>query len=124
MLVGLGCNDIRSTIPLSTHFSHCGVGVIISPGVRLGEFCVIGQNVTLGERDGGVPVLGDCVVVHAHSVILGGVSVGDCCIVGAGSVVLSDVPSFSVVMGNPAYIHKHISISEYVDYRFGGEIGG
>ena len=42
--------------------------------------------------------------IGAHSIVLPGVRVGDECIVGSGSVVTSDVPSYSVVAGNPAKI--------------------
>jgi maltose O-acetyltransferase len=37
-------------------------------------------------------------------IILPGVSVGDRCVTGAGSIVVDDVPSASVVVGNPARI--------------------
>ena len=42
--------------------------------------------------------------IGARSIILPGVRIGDGCIVGAGSVITKDVPSHSVVAGNPARI--------------------
>ena len=42
--------------------------------------------------------------IGAHAIILPGVRVGDECIVGAGAVVPKDVPSGSVVSGNPAVV--------------------
>jgi Acetyltransferase (isoleucine patch superfamily) len=47
----------------------------------------------------------DC-LIGARSIILPGVKIGDSCIVAAGSVVSKDVPSNSVVAGNPARIIK------------------
>ncbi len=44
--------------------------------------------------------------VGAHSIIMPGVRIGDQCIVGSGSVVTRDVPSNSIVGGNPARILK------------------
>ncbi len=44
--------------------------------------------------------------VGAHSVILPGVTIGNECIVAAGSVVTKDVPSGTMVAGNPARVIK------------------
>lgn len=42
--------------------------------------------------------------IGAYSIVMPGVRVGDECIVGSGSVVTADVPSCSMVAGNPAKI--------------------
>jgi acetyltransferase-like isoleucine patch superfamily enzyme len=42
--------------------------------------------------------------IGACSIIMPGVRIGDECIVGSGSVVTADVPSHSVVAGNPAKV--------------------
>jgi acetyltransferase-like isoleucine patch superfamily enzyme len=42
--------------------------------------------------------------IGARSIIMPGIRIGDECIVGSGSVVTRDVPSHSVVAGNPARI--------------------
>ncbi len=42
--------------------------------------------------------------IGAHSIIMPGVKIGDQCIVGAGAVVTKDVPSGSIVGGNPARV--------------------
>lgn len=42
--------------------------------------------------------------IGAHAIIMPGVRIGDHCIVGSGSVVTMDVPSNSIVGGNPAKI--------------------
>ena len=44
--------------------------------------------------------------VGAKAIIMPGVRIGDHCIVAAGSVVVRDVPSGSLVAGNPATIKK------------------
>jgi acetyltransferase-like isoleucine patch superfamily enzyme len=42
--------------------------------------------------------------IGAYSIVMPGVRIGDQCVVGSGSVVTADVPSHSVVAGNPARI--------------------
>lgn len=56
-----------------------------------------------GDEDLGV-VIEDDVWVGAHAVILRGVKVGRGSIVGAGAVVTKSVPSYSIVVGNPAAV--------------------
>ncbi len=42
--------------------------------------------------------------VGARAVIMPGVRIGDHCVIGSGSVVTADVPSNSLVVGNPARV--------------------
>ncbi len=44
----------------------------------------------------------------ANVVIIGGVNVGENSIIGAGSVVVKDIPSNSVVVGNPARVIRKL----------------
>lgn len=48
--------------------------------------------------------VGDRCFLGANCVIMPGIRVGDDCIVGSGAVVTSDVPSGSIVAGNPARV--------------------
>ncbi|MEO0642123.1 MAG: acyltransferase [Pseudomonadota bacterium] len=48
--------------------------------------------------------IGENCFIGAHSLIFPGVRIGDQCIVGAGSVVNKDVPSNTIVAGNPAKV--------------------
>lgn len=55
----------------------------------------------------------DC-FIGGESIILPGVKIGDGCVVGAGSVVTKDVPSGSIVAGNPAkVIRSGIEVGPY-----------
>jgi len=52
--------------------------------------------------------IGNHVWIGRRAVILKGVTIGDRSIVGAGAVVTKDVPSDTIVAGNPAKVVKHI----------------
>ena len=56
-------------------------------------------------------VLCENVWVGASVTILGGISIGKNSIIAAGSIVVKDVPSFSIVAGNPAKIIKKINLN-------------
>lgn len=86
------------------------VGVILGSGVRIGANVTVASGVVLAARyydpkegdEQGFPTIGDGVVLGAHAVVVGPVTIGRNAMVGANSVVLSDVPENAVVMGVPA----------------------
>ena len=52
----------------------------------------------------GDTVVGNDVWIGQNAVILPGVHIGDGCIIGANAVVASDVPPYSIAVGNPAKV--------------------
>lgn len=81
-----------------------GQGVVLSWRSTIGADCELHQHVTLGEQAGGVPHLGDRVLIGANAVLIGGITVGDDAVVGAGAVVVRDVPAGATAVGNPARV--------------------
>lgn len=79
-------------------------GIVIHPGVVVGPNCLIFQQVTLGDRDGGVPYLGGHVDIGAGAKIIGKITLGNHAVVGANAVVLKDVPENCVAIGVPAVV--------------------
>lgn len=83
-------------------------------GIVIGETTVIGDDVTLyqGVVLGGTswskgkrhPTLDDNVVVGAHAVVLGPITIGQRSKIGAGSVVIHNVPAHSSVVGIPGKV--------------------
>ena len=73
---------------------------------KMGKRCLIGQNVTIGWSNSGIPQFGDDVLIYAGAIVIGGIVIGDDVIISAGSVVTKDVPPHSIVAGNPAKIIK------------------
>lgn len=70
----------------------------------IGENVYINHLVTVGEKNGKRPIIGNNVQLHAGAIVIGDIKIGDDVIVGAGTVVTKDVPSSAVVVGNPARI--------------------
>ena len=81
--------------------------------IEIGKGCSISDNVCIADSDSHYIVgqkdkstapiiIGDHVWIGKNVIVLKGVTVGDGAVVGAGAVVTKDVPSNTVVAGNPA----------------------
>ncbi|PFH87077.1 serine acetyltransferase [Bacillus sp. AFS088145] len=81
-------------------------GVVIGRDVVIGDNCKIYQQVTLGEKNGKFPKIGNNVVIFSGAKIIGDIIIGDNVQVGANAVVLHDIPDNSVAVGIPAKILK------------------
>jgi serine O-acetyltransferase len=82
------------------HFG--GVEVI---NCRLGQHCSVGQQTKVG-RDGQIdgPRIGNGAWIGAHSKVFGPVTIGDNVTIAPGARVTKDVPSRSLVAGDPGRI--------------------
>ena len=81
-----------------------GLGTVVGARVQIGKNCLLHQGVTLGDRNGGRPVLRDNVTVYAGAKIIGGITIGNAAIVGANCVCMKDVPDNGVIAGVPGRI--------------------
>ena len=84
-------------------FIQHGFATIIN-AKKIGENCRIYQQVTIGCKDGGTPVLEDNVSVTCGAIVLGGITMHANSLAAAGAVVLKDVPQNAIVAGVPAKI--------------------
>ena len=97
-------------LPRSVQFPHGISGIYISVGARIGEGCVIFQQVTIGSNtlEGssrqGSPTIGKNVFIGAGAKIVGGITVGDNVRIGAGCVVARDIPENATVVAAPVRI--------------------
>ena len=88
-----------------------GFSTIIS-AKRIGENCRIFQQVTIGYKGEGQPILEDNVSITCGAKVLGDLVVHQNSIVAAGAVVVSDVPANAIVGGVPAKVIKWKSEEE------------
>lgn len=86
--------------------SHFG-NIVVNPAAKIGKNFSIAQGALIGSADGkhkGIPVIGDNVIMSANSVVIGGINVGDYVMIAPGAFVNFDVPTHSIVIGNPGRI--------------------
>ena len=92
--------------------------IILEDKVTLANRALILTHVNVGYKDHPLqeffPKITKKVVIKkgafvgANATILPGVIVGQCSFIGAGAVVTKDVPDWTVVVGSPAKILKHL----------------
>ena len=92
-----------------------GGGVCIGKNVNLHKGCTIGADIR-GSREGS-PTIGNHVWCGINSTIVGKITIGDDVLIAPGAFVNFDVPSHSVVLGNPGIIHhKEHATDGYIIY--------
>jgi len=79
-------------------------GIVIHPKSTIGPNCLIFQQVTIGEKDGGIPKIGGHVDIGAGAKVLGGIVIGNHVCIGANAVVINDVADGCTVAGIPARV--------------------
>lgn len=95
--------------------------------ITISPFAIIGKNVnilkgaTIGISQGkysGAPVIGDSVYVGLNATVIGGIKVGDDVLIAPNTLVNCDIPSHSIVIGNPCkIIHKENATEQYIFYK-------
>ena len=107
-----------------------GAGLYINHpyNIAINGKCVLGKNVNItkgvtigqenrGERKG-APTIGNCVWIGANATVVGRITVGDDVLIAPNSFVNEDVPSHSIVIGNPAVILPRLdATADYVNRR-------
>jgi len=81
--------------------AHWGT-IVVNPGCRVGANCRIHPGTSLGETDGGSPVLGDDCYIGPGAKLFGPITLGDRVSIGANAVVHKSFGSDLVLVGVPA----------------------
>lgn len=89
------------------YIGHFG-NVVVSPKAVIGNYCNLSQGVTIGQifvgSKKGAPQIGDYVWFGTGCIVVGGIQIGSNVLIAPGAFVNFDVPSHSVVLGNPGKI--------------------
>ena len=98
------------------------VSIAINPKAKLGKNINIAQGVTIGQENRGkregVPTIGNEVWIGTNAVIVGNITIGDDVLIAPLSFVNFDVPSHSIVIGNPAkIIHRDNATEGYINNK-------
>lgn len=110
---------------------HCGfnegVSIYAQSSVTLGDYCQIGDYVSIVDGDfhqvqpgskprTGAITIGRNVWISRNAIILRSVTIGANSIVAAGAVVTRDVPANCMVGGNPARLIRELDIPDPENY--------
>ncbi len=89
------------------YLGHWGT-VVINPRTKIGKNCNIAQGVTIAQanrgKKEGVPEIGDEVWIGPNAVVVGNIKIGNNVLIAPNAYVNFDIPSNSLVIGNPAKI--------------------
>ena len=93
--------------------------ITINGSAEIGDNCNIHKGVTIGTecrgKRAGTPTIGSRVSICVNATIVGKITVGDDVIIAPGAFVNCDIPSHSIVIGNPCVVkHRDDATAGYV----------
>ncbi|MDD6043822.1 MAG: serine acetyltransferase [Eubacteriaceae bacterium] len=90
--------------------------ITINAQAKLGQNINIHKGLTIGQENRGarrgVPTIGNQVWIGINAVIVGNITIGDDVLIAPNSYVNFDVPSHSIVIGNPAKVIQRENATE------------
>ena len=102
-------------IPKGLIIGHPGPIIINSEASFEGNLFLT-HGVTIGRdirgKRAGAPHFGKNVCIRCNSTVVGGITIGDDVLIAPNTFVNFDVPSHSIVIGNPASIHHRENATE------------
>ena len=103
------------------YLGHWG-SLVINPKTIIGKNCNIAQGVTIAQanrgKNEGVPEIGNEVWIGPNAVIVGKIKIGNNVLIAPNAYVNFDIPSNSVVVGNPGIITSNENAtSGYINNR-------
>ncbi|HQT00500.1 MAG TPA: hypothetical protein PL023_09350 [Thiobacillus sp.] len=103
MLTGISIQAYAKIGPRFVVRNHTGIFVLAE---QIGADFTVCEGVTVGNirGKGRLPIIGDRVYLEPGCKVLGNLTIGDDVVIRANSLVLNDVPSRSIVIGNPARV--------------------
>lgn len=126
VLYRLQCNrrglEISSKQRIGGGYLGHAYNITINPSATIGWNCNIHKGVVIGQtnrgKQQGVPKIGNEVWIGINAAIVGGIEIGDDVLIAPNSFVNCDVPSHSVVFGNPCVIkHRDNATEGYINNK-------
>lgn len=117
ILCGQRCLEIpwSTKIGYGLYFGHAYC-ITINPKAIIGNNCNIHRGVLIGQENRGkrkgTPVIGNKVWMGINATIVGNIHIGDDVLIAPGSYVNQDVPSHSIVFGNPCTVRSRDKATE------------
>lgn len=118
------CRIYSVEIPLSTKIGrglYIGhpYAITINGDAIIGNNCNIHKGVTIGGENRGLrygtPIIGNKVWIGVNSTIVGKITIGDDVLIAPNSYVNCNIPSHSIVFGNPCIIkHRDNATENYI----------
>lgn len=95
--------------------------ITVNPKAEIGDWCNLHKGVTIGQQNRGTrkgaPKIGNRVWIGVNATIVGKIVIGDDVLIAPGAYVNCDIPSHSVVIGNPCEIHHKDNATEgYINH--------
>lgn len=106
--------NFRTKIGAGARFHHV-IGTAWATDAIIGKNATITHNVTLGNKKGDSPVIGDNVYLAPGCCVIGKVTIGNNVIIGANAVVAKNIPDNAIVVGNPAKIISYNGSADYIE---------
>lgn len=108
----------KTTIGGGLYLGHA-FNITINPNAKIGRNCNIHKGVTIGQENRGTrkgaPTIGDEVWIGVNSTVVGLIEIGDNVLIAPNTYVNCDVPSHSIVLGNPCkIIPRDNATAEYI----------
>lgn len=114
--------EINSSVEIGPglQISH-PYNITINNGAKLGKNINLSKGVSIGQENRGkrqgAPTIGNQVYIGINATIVGKITIGDDVLVAPNSYVNCDVPSHSIVIGNPCkIIHRDNATEGYVNF--------
>ena len=113
--------SINTQIGGGLYMGHANL-ITINPHTIIGKNVNIHKGVTIGQENRGkrkgTPIIGDSVWIGINSTIVGKIVIGDDVLIAPNSYVNCDVPSHSIVIGNPCKIIPRANATEdYINHK-------
>jgi len=97
-------------------------GITINARAKIGSNVNIHKGVTIGQENRGprkgVPTIGNDVWIGINATIVGNITIGDDVLIAPNTYVNCNIPSHSIVLGNPCIIkHRENATEGYINNK-------